>query len=33
MYKHLIGKKLYIVDWDKGFFAYFLFRHHAHERK
>ncbi|UVS17790.1 MULTISPECIES: hypothetical protein [Bacteroides] len=22
-----------IVDWDKGFFAYFLTRHHAHERK
>lgn len=22
-----------IVDWDKGFFAYFLTRHPAHERK
>ena len=22
-----------IVDWDTGFFAYFLTRHHAHERK
>ena len=22
-----------IVDWHNGFFAYFLIRHHAHERK
>ncbi len=24
---------LFIEDWGNGFFAYFLFRHHAHERK